>query len=133
MSTFSLRHKDLCLYTGIFGSLLSLTCLIQHFAITVPHWITACMAAIYIFAIVTFILLALQNVAAPLLLAITTVAAVVADIILTRNGVFSLIVVLLHSYSVGILVVLLTEGVPRKLKQRAIARRAENQLWKDKI
>jgi uncharacterized membrane protein SirB2 len=55
------RQQDICGYTGLFGALIALTCLIQHILITKAHWITFTLPGIYLFVIMAFVLLGLQK------------------------------------------------------------------------
>lgn len=127
------RQQDTCSYAGLFGALLALTCLIQHIVITRAHWITFMMLGIYIFVITAFVLLALQKSAAPVLLIIAASLSFIAEVILIRNGVFSLAVLLLFIYNVVIVVIIYMEEIPLLLKQKSLAMKAEEELWKDKI
>lgn len=127
------KDKDLCMYTGVFGFMLSLTSLVQHFMYTFPHWITALIALFYIFSMVSFVLLTSQNRMAPLLLILNSAFIFLINIIFFRIGIISLVVLLLFLYSVIINVVLSINHFPLKLKNKALAIRAEKELWKDKL
>ena len=127
------KQQDLCNYTGLFGVLIALTCLIQHIAITRAHWITFMMVGIYLFIITAFVMIALQKVMAPILLIIAAVFSLIAELILIMNDVFSLAVVVLLIYTVVIVVVMYLENIPGLLKQKAVLLKAEEDLWKDKI
>jgi hypothetical protein len=67
------RQKNICEYGGVFGVLLSLTCLIQHITVTRVTDITKIMMPGYIFAIVSFALLGFQKTYAVILLIISGV------------------------------------------------------------
>lgn len=127
------RQQDICGYTGLFGALIALICLIQHIAITRAHWITFIMVGIYLFVIIAFILLALQKNIALILLITAAVLSFIAELILVRNGIFSLVVLLLLLYNIIIIVAVYAEQIPRLLKQKALSMKAEEDLWKDKI
>ncbi|HKZ65363.1 MAG TPA: hypothetical protein VJ111_03355, partial [Chitinophagaceae bacterium] len=82
MTKLTNKQQDFFTYTGTFGALLATTCLVQHMAITRDHWITYVMTLIYIFSILGFVLLALKKVFAPLLLVISTILVLAAELIL---------------------------------------------------
>ncbi len=131
--TLTNRQKDICSYGGAFGLLLSLTCLIQHIMITRSHWITFVMLGIYFFAALAFFLLALQKHIAPFLLIISTAFSFIAQVILMRYGLFSLVVVLLLMYHVVTVVIIYVEQIPKRLKLKAQLLRVEEENWRDKI
>lgn len=131
--TLTNRQKDLCSYGGAFGILLSLTCLIQHIMITNAHWLTFMLLGIYLFSALSFFLLALQKHIAPLLLIISTGLSFIAQVILMRHALFSLVVVLLLMYHVVTVVIIYTEQIPERLKLKAQLLKEEKENWRDKI
>jgi len=133
MTRITEKQQEFFTYTGTFGALLGATCLVQHMAISRDHWIAYAMMLIYIFSILGFALLALKKVSAPVLLIVSTVLVLVAEVILIKSFVFSLVVLLLFLYSSVIVVLLYVEQLPKKLKQQALAEKMENEIWKDKI
>lgn len=133
MSKLTSKQQDFFTYTGTFGALLGITCLVQHMAITRDHWITYAMMLIYIFSTLGFVLLALKKVFAPLLLIISAVLVLAAELILIRNFVFSLVVLLLFIYTTVIVVSMYIEQLPQKLQKQALAEKIENEAWKGKI
>lgn len=133
MTTLTTRDKDVCSYTGVFGILLSATCLIQNFIYFLPHWITTTLIIVYLLAIVAFSLLTAQHWLAPILLIITGTLLMICSALLILLLVFSLVVVLLFIYIAVITIMLYVEGFPVKLRQKAIAARNERDLWRDKI
>ena len=133
MSKLTNKQQELFAYTGTFGALLATTCLIQHLAIARDHWIAHSLTLIYIYAILSFILLALKKTFAPVLLITCTVLVLLAEVILITSFVFSLVVLLLFLYSTVIVVLLYIEQLPRKLKEQALAEKMEAEMWKDRI
>jgi hypothetical protein len=127
------RQKNLCEYGGLFGVLLSVTCLVQHFILAIPNKITNPMIPVYIFAIVTFILMALQKAFSLILLIITAALLAIVEYEFTTHYAFSLVVLLLFLYSVIIIVTLLAEQIPQKLKQKQKAKKAEESFWEGKL
>jgi hypothetical protein len=133
MNIFSSRDQDLCNYTGLFGVMISSVCLIQHFFITNPAWITGIIAAIYLFSIVSFVLLAIQRSVAPVLLIVVSILVLMAELIVLGHGLFSVILLLLCIYSLVVTIYIYVDGVPSRLAHRAAAKRIEEQQWQGKI
>jgi len=133
MSKLTNKQQEFFAYTGTFGALLAATCLFQHLAIARDHWIAHSLTFIYIYSILDFIFLALKKTFAPVLLIISTILVLLAELILLTNFVFSLVVLLLFVYSTVIVVLLYIEQLPRKLKEQALAERMEADVWKDRI
>ena len=127
------KQQDICSYTGSFGALISSACFIQLMIISREHWLAFVLLGINVFAILAFILLALQKAIAPWLLIAVAVLLFLAELIYIFSGVFSLVVLLSFFYTVVIVVVLFVEQIPQKLKEKALAERAEALIWKDKI
>jgi hypothetical protein len=127
------RQLNLCEYGGAFGVLLSLTCLIQHFIVTINNWITQSMIPCYLFAIVVFLLLAFKKTIAPLLLIISGVLSLGVQFLWTKHQAISVVVLSLFLYHVIIIVCIYVEHVPAKLKQKQQAEKAEQDAWAGKI
>lgn len=133
MNVLTNKQKDFCSYAGLFGALISATCFIQLMIISREHWLSFVLLGINAFAILAFVLLALQRAIAPWLLIGVAALLFAAMVIYVFNGVFSLIVLLSLLYSVVIVVQLFIEQLPQKLKEKALAEKAEALVWKDKI
>ena len=133
MNTLTNKQQDICSYSGLFGALISTACFVQLMIISRDHWVAFVLLGINVFAILAFILLALQKAIAPWLLIAVAALLFLAKLIYLFNGVFSLIVLLSLMYSVVIVAVLFVGQLPRKLKAKALAERAETLTWKDKI
>ncbi len=133
MNILTSQQKDFCSYAGLFGALISATCFIQLMIISREHWLAFVLLVINLFAILAFILLALQKAIAPWLLIGVSTLLFLAKLIYIFSGVFSLVVFLSLVYSVIIVVVLFIQQLPQKLKQKAMAEKAEALTWKDKI
>jgi hypothetical protein len=127
------RQKNLCEYGGIFGVLLSLTCLVQHIAVAIPSKITNPMIPGYLFAIIAFTLLGLQKINAVIFLIISGANAAFTEWQWMKHYAFSLVVLMLFIYHVIIIVAIYVEQVPETLKQKRVAQKEEEDLWKDKI
>lgn len=127
------KDKNVCSYTGFFGILISAFCLIQNFTFFRPHLITLLLIIIYLLSILAFSLLVAQSPAAPILLIINAVMVAIGILLLILSVVVSVIVILLLIYTIVIVSIVYAEGFPGKFRQKAMAARAEKELWKDKI
>ena len=127
------RQRNFCEYGGTFGMLLTLTCLIQHLVAVQPMLITNIMIPFYLFMLVAFLLLALQKHYSILLVILGAVFSMVIEVLWIKHSSVSLVVILLFLYHVILLVMLYTEDVPPKLKQKRQAQLAEEQKWSGKI
>ncbi len=126
-------QKDFCAYAGVFGILLSLTCLIQHLVIFKSHWITTSLAIFYLLAITSFLLLSLQKPIAGIFLIISAVCSLLVEVLLLNGGLFSLTVLLLFLYHVIIVVLLYMGEIPKRLQLQAEQERKEQEEWNGKI
>ncbi len=126
-------QQDFCTYAGLFGVLLSATCLIQHFIFVIPTWISHLIIIPYLLTIATFTMLALQKAVAPLLLIISTVFILVVTLLWLLGGSFSLVLLLLLLYSVIITIFIYIEQIQHPLKQKQRLEKEEDQLWKGKL
>jgi len=127
------RQTNLCEYGGVFGVLLTLTCLIQHMIFTINTWLTQLMIPGYLFTIVVFILLALKKPVSLILLIISVVISLTMQLIWTRHQAISLVVICLFIYHIIMLLALHAEHVPARLKEKQRLERAERDEWAGKI
>lgn len=127
------QQKNLCEYGGTFGILISLTCLVQHIIAAIPSKVTNPMIPAYFFAILAFLLLALQKTYSIILLLISAVFSMVIVVVWIRHYSFSLAVLLLFIYHVVIIIALFAEQVPKKLREKRQAEKAEEEIWAGKI
>ena len=127
------RQKNFCEYGGIFGVLLSLTCLIQHIAVVIPGKITNAMIPGHLFAIVAFTLLGLQKTYAIIFLIISGVYAAFSEYQWIKHYSFSLVVLLLFIYHILIIVAMYVEQIPERLRQKRQVEKAEEDEWRGKI
>ena len=126
-------QKNLCEYGGIFGVLLSLTCLVQHIAVAIPSKVTNLMIPGYIFAIIAFALLGFQKTYAIIFLIISGANITFTEWQWIKHYSFSLVVLILFIYHVTIIVTIYVEQIPERLKQKRLAEKEEEDLWKGKI
>lgn len=127
------RQKNFCEYGGIFGVLLSLTCLIQHMVVAIPTKVTNPMIPGYLFAILAFTLLGLQKTYAIIFLIISGLYAAFTEYQWMKHYAFSLVVLMLFIYHVIMVVGLFAEQIPERLKQKQLAEKAEEDEWRGKI
>lgn len=132
-ATLTNHEKNLCEYGAVIGILLSLTCLVQHLILAIPSAITNPMIPAYVFAVIAFLLLALQKPVSILLLIISFVFMFIINVVWMRHFSFSLAVLLLLIYHLVAVIILFVEGIPMKLKRKAAAEKAEKESWADKI
>lgn len=139
MSLESFKHKqaeklsEICGYTGVFGMLISITCMVQHMIYGLSHWLIYLIALFYCFAIISYLLLALQKQYAPLLIIIVAALSLADVLMLFIFHVISLIVVVLLLYSVIAASLLYMEGIAGRLRMRAIEKRREDDEWRERI
>lgn len=133
MEKLSTRDKDLCTYTGVFGVMLSLTCLIQNFLYSISHWIPTLFGLMYLFILLSFALLTAQRSPAPTLLIISFGLVFIAEILLLRVGIFSLPVLMLVCYTAIIALLTHVNRIHIKLKEKAIFLKREREQWDGKI
>lgn len=127
------RQKNICEYGGIFGVLLSLTCLVQHIAVAIPSKITNPMIPGYLFAIVAFTLLGLQKSWSLILIIISAAYSAFSEYQWIMHYSFSLVVLMLFIYHVMMIVSLYTEQIPKAIKQKEQAQKQEEDEWRGKI
>jgi hypothetical protein len=134
LNPLTIRQENICTYGGVFGVLVTLTCLIQHLAVTNPqHWAAKLIVPAYIFILLSFLLLAFQKIVALVFLIISAVFALGIELVWLLDASFSLVVLILLMYHVVMIVVLFAEQIPAKLKQKRKAILEEEMKWADKI
>jgi hypothetical protein len=134
LNPLTIRQENICTYGGVFGILLTLTCLIQHLAVTNPqHWSAKLIVPAYLFAIFSFLLLAFQKIIALIFLIVSAVFSLGVELVWLRDASFSLVVLILLMYHVVMIVVLFAEQIPARLKQKRMAALEEEMKWAGKI
>lgn len=129
----TIRQKNICEYGGVFGVLLSLTCLIQHLLFAIPNKLTNPMIPAYLLIITAFLLLALLKRVAMIFLIAGGVLCLIIEWRLYSNFAFSLVVLLLFLYNIIIIVVAYTEQIPQRLREMEMAKKSEEDYWQDKL
>jgi hypothetical protein len=131
--TLTPLQKNICEYSGIFGVLISLTCLVQHIAVAIPNNVTNPMIAGYLFAIAAFALLGFQKRYSEILIIISAANAAFTEWQWIHHYAYSLVVLMFFIYHVIVLVAVYVEQVPAAIKQKRLAEKEEEELWKGKI
>jgi hypothetical protein len=128
------RQQDICTYGGLFGVLITLTCLIQHLTVANPEYaFYKIIASAYVFIILSYMLLSFQKPISLILLFASILLSIGIEIVWMRDLAFSLIVLILLLYTVIIVVVVYTEQIPQRLKQKRLAELEEEKKWAGKI
>ena len=123
------KAEDFCNMYGTIGILLSATCLLQqmYFMISaITNWIIVC---IYIYSIISFSLLVRKNKHAPLLLFIGGFLLFVVAAWLTVIQVYSPILWISMCYSIVISILIIVDGLTKKLEALAASKEAEDNYW----
>lgn len=126
-------QKNICEYGGLFGILLALTCLIQHFTVVYANSLTNTFIPGYLLSIIAFSLLAAKLPVAPIILIISTAYTCYIAYEWSKHEASSAVVWLLVIYQLLILSGVYSEKIPQKLVQRQKAMREERDSWNGKI
>src|SRR4051812_6018322 len=130
MEHLSEKQESFCETAGVFGVLITLTCLIQHLIFMVPTWITNTAIFMYLLSIVGFALLVKKSTKAFLILLISTILVfIMNDLIFLSQG-FSPVVLILFLYSFVITVLIKTSQIQKQLKQKVAFEKEEKAKWK---
>ena len=127
-------EEGICNYTGAFGILISLTCVIQLFIVAPDHWINGVILVTYAYIIFSYLFLALGRQSAPILMILSAVlsfASTFAFILINRQ--ISYIVIIQYVYCTTITVFIFVDGLYQRLVAREIERRLEEAAWAGKI
>ena len=129
MEQLTKQQENFCEIAGIFGVMISLSCLIQHLFFMIPHWITISIIGIYILCITGFVLLIKKSVAASPVLLISVILVFLLEILMTLSLTFSLVLMILLVYLIIIVALLYTGDVKTQIKKKRIAVREEKAKW----
>jgi hypothetical protein len=126
-------EKNICEYGAALGVVLTLICLVQHTLVVIPKTLTNSMVPAYFFIIIAFILLGLQKTFSIVLLIISAVFSATIEYLWITHYSFSLVVMLLFMYHVIAIVILFMQNIPKKLKMKSAAEKADRDRWAGKI
>ncbi|TMI69371.1 MAG: hypothetical protein E6H09_19795 [Bacteroidetes bacterium] len=126
-------EKNLIEYGGALGVALAATCLIQHFIFAIPSPVTKPMVPAYFFMILAFLFFAFQKHFSIILLIISGAFSLIIELVWLLHISFSLVVTMLFSYHLIVIITLFIEDIPKKLRMKRDAERAEKEMWAGKI
>ena len=129
MEHLTKKQESFCENGGIFGALISLTCLIQHLIFMVHGWITYSFIPVYLLSIIGFVLLARKSSKAYLVILISTVLIFVVEALMIIGLVFTVILLILWVYSVLIIVFIKVDHIQKQLYQKEKSEKAEREKW----
>lgn len=129
MEHLTKKQESFCENGGIFGALISLTCLIQHLIFMVHGWIAYSFIPVYLLSIIGFVLLARKSSKAYLVILISTVLIFVVEALMIIGLVFSVILLILWVYSVLIIVFIKVDHIQKQLYQKEKSEKAEREKW----
>lgn len=123
-------QESFCANAGLFGVLLSVTCLLQQLFFFSSHWIVfTAMACIYGLCVVSFVLLIKKAPSAPLLLLVSGILIFLLEVFMMYSLAYSLALVLLMLYLCAVCTVLFVDGIPSLLKKRYALIKEEADKW----
>lgn len=129
------KHEEgICNYTGAFGILISLTCVIQLFIVAPDHWVNGVMLGVYAYIIFCYFFLAFTRHSAPILMifaSLLSLASTFAFLIINRQ--ISYIVIIQYVYCTTITIFLFVDGLYNRLVAKAMEQRLEEAVWVGKI
>ena len=131
MASLTKPQESFCENAGLFGTMISITCLAQHLFFMVPHWITFVMIGVYLLCIAAFVLLMKKSAAAFLILFASVVMVFLLEVIMLLTYAYSLVLLLLLLYLVIIIMLLYTGDIPKQLKEKLIDEKEEAAKWND--
>jgi hypothetical protein len=129
----SKSDEALCTYFSIFGSLIAITCLIQFLVYSNYNFLSFVIIGVYVFNVLSYILLGLLRRFAPVLIFINTFLSFIIYIFYTYTYVFSVILILLFVCNAVATIMILVEKLPEKIKNKCDADRQEDEYWKEKL
>jgi len=122
-------EESFCENIGIFGVLISATCLFQAFVFMIPHWITYLIIVVYILSITAFVLLAKKSTIAFPLIISSIVLLLALEVFMFIALAFSLVLLMLLVYSMVTIVLLLLYEMPKKIRKQKNYEKAERERW----
>lgn len=129
MEDLTKKQESFCENAGIFGALISATCLIQHIIFMVPGWLTYSIIFVYLLSITGFTLLARRSARAYLLIFISTILIFLVEVLMIVELTFSLVLLIQLIYSVMIIVFMNIDGIQKQLKKKEMNEKAEREKW----
>ena len=131
MDHLSKAEESLLENTGTAGLVLTLACLVQILFYMLPHWINYLIIVLYIFVLVSYILLIKKKSISFLLLLIGTILIFVLEALALRFSIYSTLLLILSVYCVVAVVLLYMSDALKKLKMKNLDDRMEKDKWED--
>jgi predicted membrane protein len=129
MDVLTKQQESFCENAGLFGTMLSVACLIQHIVFMIPHWISFSIIPVYVLSIAGYILLMKKSVSALPLLLISAILVFLLEALLLFSLTFSLVLFLLLIYSIVIVVLFFTGNMQKQLRKKALAEKEDAEKW----
>ena len=129
MEFLTKQQESFCENGGLFGVMISITCLIQMMIVMNPHWIPFTIIGIYILCITAFVLLTKKSIHALRLLFISSILVFFMEGFMILSSTFSLVLLILLIYLIVIVALLYTGTIPQQIKKKNIAVLEEEQQW----
>jgi len=129
MEFITRQQESFCENAGLFGVMISITCLIQTMIFMLPHWFPFTIIAVYILSITGFILLMKKSAHAFRILFTCTILVFLMEAFMLISFTFSLVLVILLTYLIIIVTLLYTGEFQGQLRKKNIAEREEEQKW----
>lgn len=126
-------QEEFCEYLGLFGVLLSLTCLFQIAFYMTAHWLGFVYIGIYLFATIGFALLMKKHHLSPKLLLTISIFIFLLQVHMLLSLSFSLVLFMLLIYLIVTVVLLYSNNIKSQLQQKYLAEKAEEDNWAGKI
>ena len=135
MRILTVKEEEFCTYTGLFGCLITSASIIQHlvcyniFGFLIP----AVMLLFYLGSLFSFFILARQKWFAPVCLLVSTSLCLFNAAMAIGGPLISPLVVVHFIFSATLVAVMYIDGLPPRLRMKAVAVRAERDEWAGKI
>lgn len=123
----------LCIYLSLFGVLIALICFIQLLIYSDFSTVPLILMGLYVFNIISFVLLSLQKKFAPEFIFISVIVSLLIWYVYLCGHVFSLIVIVLLIYNLVVAATVLVQDLHKKIKHKANLIKAENEYWEGRL
>lgn len=127
------NDKIFCEYSAVFGSLISLACILQLFVYANLIWITMIFMMVFIFVIISYVMFGLQKRYSVVFLFISFSLSLLLLLFYYYTHVWSLIVIGLVLYNIAVATVILMDKFPEKIKSQSDSLMEENKFWEGKL
>ena len=129
MEFLTKQQESFCENAGLFGVMISITCLVQMVMMMTAHWIPFSVIGTYTICIAGFVLLMKKSTGALRLLTIGTILIFFMAALVLLSNIFSLLLFVLLAYLITIVTLMYTGQIPAQLKKKRMAAIEEAQKW----